>query len=484
MSTILAPIDDVVAWLITHLFNAFSPIFGLTGGATWLLTIFVLVVLMRLILVPLFIKQMHTQRAMTALTPRITELRKKYKGDRERLNQETMKLYQEAGVNPLMGCLPVLLQMPIFFALFSVLRYIAEWKPKTPLMYGLTQNLIVSAQHAKIFGATIADKVLFTGTVHVPLHAKAVILVTVIISMTTTYLTVRQSMKRGMMPTGNDSPMGQSQKMMAYVMPLFALTGLYWQFGLVLYWVTTNVWTLGQQFVLLRKYPVGVPALGEGTGKAGGMGKAGRIGRPATAMGLTGPAKPKPQPGSGTGRPSAGGGTGKPSAGGSGKPSAGGPGKPSAGGSGKPSAGGPGKPSAGGSGKPSADAGQRASNAPAASGQAADGGPGAGPRANGQAGSAGKAQADSAAGKASPGQKPQGRGANLSKSSASGPAPGPSAGGSSNGHKPASGDGGGVLRRFGRGKAEPVEPEPVEPEVKIVRQQPQRQSRSKRSGKR
>src|SRR5262245_17678528 len=100
---------------------------------------------MRLVMVPLFIKQMHTQRAMTALTPQITELRKKYKGDRETLNSETMKLYQEAGVNPLMGCLPVVLQMPIFFALFSVLRYIAEYKhqPHVLPQYHLTEKLIL-----------------------------------------------------------------------------------------------------------------------------------------------------------------------------------------------------------------------------------------------------------------------------------------------------------------------------------------------------
>ncbi|HXL19192.1 MAG TPA: membrane protein insertase YidC, partial [Streptosporangiaceae bacterium] len=201
MNTILAPINNAVAWIITQLFNLFSPVFGKGSGVTWLLTIMVLVVLMRLILVPLFIKQMHTQRAMTALTPRLTELRKKHKGDRETLNAETMKLYQEAGVNPLMGCLPVILQMPIFFALFSVLRYIAEWKPgagQTPISYHLTEQLIRSAQHAKIFGATIADKVLFTKGLFVPLEAKIVIVIVVIISMTTTYLTVRQSMKRGM----------------------------------------------------------------------------------------------------------------------------------------------------------------------------------------------------------------------------------------------------------------------------------------------
>ncbi len=316
MNTILAPINNAVAWIITHLFNLFSPAFGITSGVTWLLTIMVLVVLMRLILVPLFIKQMHTQRAMTALTPRIAELRKKHKGDRETLNQETMKLYQEAGVNPLMGCLPVVLQMPIFFALFSVLRYIAEWHKGDPLQYHLTQKLIVSAQHAKIFGATIADKVLFTNGLHVPLHAKIVIVIVVVISMTTTYLTVRQSMKRGMMPTGKDTPMGQSQKLMAYIMPLFALTGLYWQFGLVLYWVTTNLWTLGQQYMLLRKYPVGAAAMGPD----GNIPIGGKAGKPATAAGLTG-GTTKARPGGGS--TGTGSGSGKPTGGAVGKTGAG-----------------------------------------------------------------------------------------------------------------------------------------------------------------
>ncbi len=79
--------------------------------------------------------------------------------------------------------------------------------------------------------------------------------------MTTTYLTIRQSMKRGMMPAATpDNPMASSQKYMTYIMPFFALTGLYWPFGLVLYWVTTNVWTLGQQWLLGRRYPYTPPA--------------------------------------------------------------------------------------------------------------------------------------------------------------------------------------------------------------------------------
>src|ERR1700752_4164632 len=98
------------------------------SGVAWALTIVVLVVAMRLILVPLFVKQMHAMRKMTALNPQLMEVRKKYKGDKQTLNEETMRLYRENGVNPLGGCLPLLAQMPLFFALFSVLRAIADWK--------------------------------------------------------------------------------------------------------------------------------------------------------------------------------------------------------------------------------------------------------------------------------------------------------------------------------------------------------------------
>jgi len=432
LNTILAPINTAVSWIITQLFNLFSPMFGPTSGVTWLLTIMILVVIMRLILVPLFIKQMHTQRAMTALTPRLAELRKKYKGDRETLNAETMKLYQEAGVNPLMGCLPVILQMPIFFALFTVLRYIADWHRGVKLEWGLTGDLITHAQNAKIFGAGIADKVLFTGTHAVPLHAKIVIVIVVLISMTTTYLTVRQSMKRGMMPTGKDTPMGQSQKLMAYIMPLFALTGLYWQFGLVLYWVTTNLWTLGQQYVLLRRYPVGAAAMGPG----GNVPIGGTAGKPAPAAGLTGRTAAKPKPGGTTG-----GGVGKARSG-----------------TGKPGA-------AGGSGavadKPPASAGK--------SGQAD------------RAGAGGKPASLSKGSGQAAGKPAQGGKSSTGRPAAAGAGTG--ATGSANGHKPSSSEGG-MLRRFGKGRSEPEPPAPAQPETKIVRQQRQRQSRSKRSGKR
>jgi YidC/Oxa1 family membrane protein insertase len=283
---ILNPIYEAVAWVLKQIYNFLSPIFGTTSGWTWALSIVILVILMRLIMVPLFVKQMHTTRAMSALAPQMQALRKKYKNDKQTLQQETMKLYQQAGVNPLMGCLPVVLQLPMFFALYSVLKAIAEWKPGQPTKYGLPLPMVSSAQHAKILGATVADKFLFTKGLNVPLEAKAVILLAVLISMTTTFLTVRQSMKRGMMPAATpDNPMGQSQKYMMYIMPFFALSGLYWPFGLVLYWVTTNCWTLLQQWVLFRRFPS--PAA------AGAAGAAGAATSPAIAPAVT--TRPKRQ---------------------------------------------------------------------------------------------------------------------------------------------------------------------------------------------
>ena len=315
----LNPLYDAVAWVLSRIYGVLSPVFGDSSGWTWTLTIVLLVVFMRLLMVPLFIKQMHTTRRMTALAPQMTVLRKKYKNDKQTLNQEMMKLYQEAGVNPLMGCLPVAAQLPMFFALFSVLRAIAEWSPGDPTKYGMTHAMVASAQHAKILGVTIADKFLSAGT---PLHVRIVILLTVVVSMVTTYLTVRQSMKRGMMPTATpDNPMGQSQKYMAYIMPFFALSGLYWPFGLVLYWVTTNLWTLGQQYVLFMRYPQPVAA-GAGAGTIAGTaspalrpaaepnGSAGsRATGPGRAPGGAGkaarpPARGGKQPGQAAGKPS------------------------------------------------------------------------------------------------------------------------------------------------------------------------------------
>src|ERR1700733_10983885 len=119
--------------------------FGASSGLTWALSIIILVVLMRVIMVPLFIKQRNSMWKMQSHMPQLQELRKRYKNDKTRLNEETMKFYKENGSNPLGGCLPLLAQMPVFWSLFYVLRAIAEWKPGQASKYGLTTPILQSA---------------------------------------------------------------------------------------------------------------------------------------------------------------------------------------------------------------------------------------------------------------------------------------------------------------------------------------------------
>src|SRR5580693_58134 len=247
-------------------------IFGPNTGLAWGLSIVLLVVFIRILLIPLFVKQVNAQRKMAQHAPHLQELRKKYKGDKQRLNEETMKFYKANGVNPLAGCLPMIPQLIVFFALFNVLRAITTWTPGTATKYGLTVPVVVSAQKATIFGVHLGDRLLFSHQ-HVPLHVGIVILLTVVVSATTTFMTVRQSAKRGLMQTNMDpdNPMAQSQKFMQYIVPFFSLTGLYWQYGLVLYWVTTNLWTLGQQFLMFRNWePIGAGAAGAVAGATPG----------------------------------------------------------------------------------------------------------------------------------------------------------------------------------------------------------------------
>ncbi|HYB15407.1 MAG TPA: membrane protein insertase YidC [Streptosporangiaceae bacterium] len=261
--SILNPLADLVAWVIMRIHAVMGAIFGPDTGAAWGLSIVILVVLIRLCLIPLFVKQVHAQRKMAQHAPQLAELRKKYKNDKQRLNEETMKFYKENGVNPLAGCLPMIPQMIIFFSLFYVLREIAEWKPGQVPKYGLTVPVLESAQKATIFGVHLYDKLLFRPAgMHLSVPQVIVIAITVALSATTTFMTVRQSSKRGLMQTNvdPDNPMAQSQKYMMYIVPFFSLTGLYWQYGLVLYWVTTNLWTLGQQFFMFRNWSTDSPA--------------------------------------------------------------------------------------------------------------------------------------------------------------------------------------------------------------------------------
>jgi YidC/Oxa1 family membrane protein insertase len=442
----LDPLNVVVAWVIIRIHTFLGGLFGPNTGLAWGLSIAILVIAIRILLVPLFVKQVHAQRKMAQHAPYLQELRKKYKGDKQRLNEETMKFYKENGVNPLAGCLPMIPQMIVFFALFSVLRAIAEWKPGTKLSYGLTTSVVESAQKATIFGVHLGDKLLFSHQ-SVPAHVAIVIAITVALSATTTFMTVRQSAKRGLMQTSvdPDNPMAQSQKYMMYIVPFFSLTGLYWQYGLVLYWVTTNLWTLGQQFFMFRNWTVeptgAAAATAPATGSTSSTGTATRTARPAAARAAAARAaatRTAPRPGSAAAKTTAGSArTGAATA----------------------------RP-ASGSARPASGSARTASSSARPT------------PANGRASASATQVKRNGTTTARPAGTSNGNSAPRT-GSASGDAAAASA-------VPATGQNGekrGLLTRFGRQKQEP-EPVPDVPATKVVRQQPQRQARSKRSGKR
>src|SRR5690606_17692003 len=128
MGWLMNPIYTAISWIMLRWHDLWDLILpdGTFLGTTWdwVLAIVFLVITVRIILFPLFVKQIRSQRAMQALAPKMKELQEKYKGDPQTLRMETVKLYQSEKVNPLMGCLPLLLQIPVFFGLFTVLRHL------------------------------------------------------------------------------------------------------------------------------------------------------------------------------------------------------------------------------------------------------------------------------------------------------------------------------------------------------------------------
>ncbi len=264
MPHILNWLYTIITKVVLAIHALFAPVFGTSSGVSWGLSVFFLTILVRILLFPLFVKQIKSQRAMSELAPKIKELQTKYKNDRERLGSETMALYKEHGVNPLMGCLPLVLQAPVFYALFHVLRYISEYGgtnqhvPTQGFQYGWTAAQLQSAGHAHVFGVPLAlgfrtasKAVAFDASATT---VKVVTVVAIIVMASTTFLTQRQLMARN---AKSGTPMQSQQKMLLYVLPpLFALFGLNFQMGVLIYWVTSNVWSLGQQHFVIKAMPI------------------------------------------------------------------------------------------------------------------------------------------------------------------------------------------------------------------------------------
>jgi YidC/Oxa1 family membrane protein insertase len=254
---ILDPLYWVVSGVMVSIHKALSPVFGGASGVTWTLSIMGLVVLIRIILIPLFVKQIKSQRALTALAPEMKKIQQKYKDDRQKQSEELMKLYKTHKTNPMASCFPILAQAPIFFALFTVLNGIGKNPPQARGV--LTSEIAAQMAKAEFFGAPISQTFLGSSNTTV----KIVTVFLIFLMSLTTFTTQRQLMVKGMPKLdSSNNMMLQQQKIMLYLFPvIFAVSGVNFPIGVLIYWSTTNFWTWGQQFYVIKRNPTpGSPA--------------------------------------------------------------------------------------------------------------------------------------------------------------------------------------------------------------------------------
>jgi YidC/Oxa1 family membrane protein insertase len=257
-----------IKWLIELIlvsFHSLSSSLGLAfeSGASWVFAIIGLVLVVRAALIPIFVKQIKSQRNMMLVQPELLKLQKKYKGktdreSRERMAKEQMDLYKRTGSNPLSSCLPLLLQMPIFMGLFFVLNDAQKSMAGVGLM---TKELAVQFSQAEIFGAKLSDTFFGSDDANVKIIAGVMI----VLMSASQFITQKQIMAKNQNPDVQNSQFMQTQKILLYVLPfVFLISGLTFPLGVMTYWLVSNFWTMGQQFVVIRNMPTpGSPAYKE-----------------------------------------------------------------------------------------------------------------------------------------------------------------------------------------------------------------------------
>jgi YidC/Oxa1 family membrane protein insertase len=254
---ILVPLYYAVSAVLLAWHQLFSLVLPERGGMSWVLSIIGLTLVIRAALIPLFVKQINASRNMQLIQPKVRELQKKYGHDREKLAQETMALYRESGTNPFASCLPLLVQSPNFIALF---RLIDQASKNDKANGFLSKDQAFSLGHAKLFGHLPISATFLKPDGLVSVQILAAFLV---IAMTaTTFTTQRQLMTKNMPSDAMTGQYAQQQKMLLYVLPVvFAVGGVAFPIGVLFYWTTTNLWTMGQQFYVIRRNPApGTPA--------------------------------------------------------------------------------------------------------------------------------------------------------------------------------------------------------------------------------
>lgn len=253
-NSLMAPLHWAISLLLMYAYKGWSWLIGADLGLTWALSIMTLTVIVRTILIPLFIRQINSARNMQLIQPKMKELQDKYSADRQKLGVETQKLMKQEGVSPWSSCFPMLLQMPVFFALYQVLYGAAQG---TPRGYWFTHNLelVDSLKHARFLGGELAGRFwLSDWSQFGATQIMAMVLVLLMTGML--FITQKQLMSKNMSASSQTGPMAQQQKMMLYMFPIMYLfMGALIPVGVLVYWVTNNLWTLVQQWLLIRNNP-------------------------------------------------------------------------------------------------------------------------------------------------------------------------------------------------------------------------------------
>ncbi|MER5857830.1 MULTISPECIES: membrane protein insertase YidC [Streptomyces] len=256
IASLFSFITTPVSWVIVQFHAVYGAIFGPDTGWAWGLSIVSLVILIRICLIPLFVKQIKATRAMQTLQPEMKKIQERYKNDKQRQSEEMMKLYKESGTNPLSSCLPILAQSPFFFALYHVLNGIASGQT----IGVINESLLESARKAHIFGAPLAAKFKDSAdTIHAlgasVTDVRVVTVIMIVLMSASQFYTQRQLMTKNV-DTTVKTPFMQQQKMLMYVFPImFAVFGINFPVGVLVYWLTTNVWTMGQQMYVIHNNP-------------------------------------------------------------------------------------------------------------------------------------------------------------------------------------------------------------------------------------
>lgn len=267
MDKILHPIVVAFAWIWVNINKGVTAL-GLSTdtGHGWVISIVIMTLLVRALIIPLYIKQIKSTRSMQMIQPELQKLQAKYKGktdqaSKQKQSEEMMALYKKHGTSPYASCLPMLVQMPVLFALYRVIYGVEQMTEGTYAwdhLGPLTMDIAHQIAGSKFMGVSLFESLSTT-----PGMGKAAFIVLIVIMVGFQFWTMWLSMKRNMPPAQDpNNPMVRSQKMMMYLMPaMFIFTGVVFKMALLVYMVTTTVFSWAQQLAVIWWLPTpGAPA--------------------------------------------------------------------------------------------------------------------------------------------------------------------------------------------------------------------------------